>query len=166
MLPTHALSLRHPWLWYVLETTHPSPKLLENRTRRILNWKEWNPKGEVWLHASKDDDAAYWAAAIEKVREVFGHQYPTPRWADCARGGIIGRARIAGMITPAGEVQWEPDANGGGRPPLDMRWHFRGQHAYILQSIRKVPFTPARGMLGFWSVPPTVLDHLQAQGER
>jgi hypothetical protein len=164
MLPARALSLLNPWLWYVIDATHPSPKRLENRTRRIMNWREWTPKGEVWLHASKGDDAAYWAESVERVRALFGADYPVPRFPDCPRGGIVGRARIVGMVTPAGEVQPEPGESVD-RSKLDMRWHFPGEHAYILDDVQPCAFVPCRGMLGFWPVPPTVLDHLRSNGE-
>jgi hypothetical protein len=165
MLPTHALSLLQPWLWFVVNQSHPSPKRLENRTRRVMNWREWKPRGEFWLHASKGDDSAYWTDAIERVRAIFGPDYPVPRAMELPRVGIVARARIAGMVTPKGEIQMEPGeelAPGS----IDMRWHFPGQHAYVLVGVRPVPFTPARGALGFWVVPPTVLDHLRANGER
>jgi hypothetical protein len=169
MLPSRALSLKNPWLWYVLNRTHPSPKGLENRKRRIMNWREWSPIGEFWLHASQSEGEAYWKEAIEKVRARFGADYPIPRFAECQRGGIVGRARVVAMVTPAGELQPE----GGDAAALhdvvgaiDMRWHEPGEHAYVLADVRPVPFAKCNGALGFWRVDPKVLAHLAAMGER
>lgn len=154
MLPHRALSLRQPWLHYIVEPGVPVPKRIENRSRRILNWREWDPPGEFWLHAAKDTSAEYWRESVDRIRSVFGLEVPIPESASLARGGIVGRCRIVGMVKPSGEL--EPTS----APAGDMRWHFPGSHAYVLADVIPVPFVPCRGLQGFFPVPPDVLAQL------
>ncbi len=159
MLPARALSLRQPWLHFILSPGVLHPKRLENRTRRILNWTEWTPRVEFWLHAAKGDDPGYWSEARRFVRARFGEEDPPafPPFQSVTRGGIVGRCRIVGMVTPAGEFQ--PDR--GEHPAPDMRWHIPGQHAYVLADVVPVPLVPCRGLQGFFPVPPEVLRELE-----
>jgi hypothetical protein len=162
MLPRRALSLKQPYAHFIVDGSQPSPKRIENRPRRILNWTEWEPVGEFWIHASAGEGEAYWTQAINSVRAAMGSDYPVPHYPAVPRGGIIGRATIVGMVTPKGEVQL------CGKPrldrPLDERWHIPGQHGYVLANVRAVPFVKCPGMLGFWRVPEDVLAALAAGG--
>jgi len=167
MLPTRALTLKQPWCWFVMDSSHPSPKRLENRPRRVCNFRDWVPRGEFWIHAGKGDDGAYWQASIEQVRAAFGERYPVPRSPDVPRGGIVGRACIIGMVSPGGVLEIEKAERAAfDFSALDLRWHFPGSHAYVLADVRPVPFVPCNGMLGFFPLKPATLDHLASLGER
>lgn len=122
-----------------------------------MNWKEWTPKGEFWLHAGKGDGSAYWTESIDTVRSIFGEGFPVPRSPFLPRGGIVGRCRIVGMVSPEGLITLE--AGEDDHLP-DMRWHVPGEHAYVLADVVPVPFVACRGMLGFWPVKPEILAEL------
>jgi hypothetical protein len=166
-LPTRALTLKQPWLWYVLNASLDPQKLLENRSRRIMNWREWDPPGEFWLHAGKGDTPEYWSEAIAWVRARFGPDFPVPSPDAVPRYGIVGRARIIGMVTPDGKMKLERGEPIGSRPNFerawDMRWHMTGQHAYVLADVEATPLVVCAGAQGFWPVPRRILEQLEEQ---
>jgi hypothetical protein len=137
-----ALSGRQPWWWAILH----AGKRIENRV--------WNTSylGPVILHAAKGctvdeyEDACVWmenAGVIAHIRDV-------PPLAQMQRGGIVGRARIVGVVPPEGLSQREWDG-------LDLRWHMRDQYGFILADVEPLPFVPLKGALGLFNVPDNVV---------
>jgi len=161
MLPRRALSLHQPYAYFVADRRCEFPKRVENRPRLIATWRNWEPSGEFWIHASKGGGEAYWAEAVEYARRAFGPKLTIPRFGDVPRGGIVGRARIAGIVMPHRGVSIAKAADEPLRPALDLRWHFLGSWGYVLVDVRPCEFVPCRGAQGFFSVRPDVLRELE-----
>lgn len=115
-----AFSILQPWAWLIVH----GHKDVENRT-----WRPENPglrfRGEALIHAGKrfDRDGLDW------VRETFPW-INLPETFD--RGGIVGKADFAGVVTEH-----------------DSPWFF-GPYAFLLRGAEPLPFRPCPGMLGFF----------------
>jgi hypothetical protein len=88
--------------------------------------------------------------ALECAKHVFGDRCPTERELrdQLQFGGIVGRARIVGVVPPVREQQSLVDVY----PGIDRRWHFPNQHGFILTDVEPLPFTPCVGHLNFFEV--------------
>jgi hypothetical protein len=132
-----ALSLRQPWAFAVVHLG----KDIENR-----DWQERNPgrkfRGEFLIHASKsatredreDYEELTWMCGHIRGLVTRKQCLAIPKFEDMQRGGIVGIGRITGLITSS-----------------DSPWFF-GPIALTLEDVRPLPFTPCRGMLGFFDV--------------
>jgi hypothetical protein len=143
-LPTRALSIRQPWAWAIIAGLKP----VENRT-----WST-NYRGPVLVHASFKMDS-FDLAADRDIRKGFnpvtndwifdetGHAPKVP--SEHQRGGIVGVVDIIDCV----EHHSSP-------------W-FVGPYGFLLANPRPLPFTPCKGMLGFFTpwgewTPPDYLD--------
>lgn len=131
-LPTIALSIQQPWAWLIVN----GHKAVENRT-----WRH-SHRGPVLIHAGKVSDA--WALAQLKrgVHPVTGAHGEAPA-LNCGVslcGGIVGMAEVVDCVERH-----------------DSPW-FVGPFAFVLANARPLPFTPLRGHLGFFKVPPGVVQ--------
>ena len=146
-----ALSLKQPWAYAVIHFG----KRLENRA-----WKPSNPnrkfRGTCLLHASlsctKEDMEHY-----EHVMWIGGHVpgliarpvlLKTPPFANLERGGIVGICDVVGSVT-------EHVMDQRGKDP-QSEWYMGG-FALELDRVKPLPFTPCKGMLGFFQVDAGVL---------
>lgn len=130
-----ALSIRQPWPWCIINLD----KRLENR-----DWQDRNPglkfRGHFLIHAS----AGMTRAEYEETRDFLGTIFPAwlrrlPPMADLQRGGIVGAARITGIVRES-ESPW-----------------FFGPLALQLEDVRAAPvFIPWKGALGFFDVPEAI----------
>ncbi len=140
-----ALSLTQPWAWLVAS----GAKDIENRPRGFAH-KSF--RGEFFIHATTEPDSNCYRAALT-LCERYGVKMPKASELDY--GGIIGRARIVGLIPPVSSY-FESSA-------AEVRqWHFPDQYGFIVTEARLVPFVPCRGALGFWRVPRAILLQLEA----
>lgn len=159
-----ALSLREPWATAVVHLG----KRVENR--------RWSTKvrGTFLIHAAKGctkweyHDAVNWMVSrglarspllkldamsdiALRVAGVDPEELPyIPPLEELQRGGIIGRARLVDVLPPS------PD----GKPRRP--WHMPDQHGFVLEEVEPIPFVPCVGALGFFKVPPHVLEQIGA----
>jgi len=165
-----ALSLNQPWLWAVLY----AGKRIENRVK----WTDCSFRGPILLHASKgvgsrrEFDAAasavldVWdpprmqdrfhppfAEARGDLRGLRGEVLWSPR-ATLPRGGIVGRARIDGVIkNEADMAAYAANHNDGAK----QRAWWMGTFALVLTDVEVLPFMPWKGELGLFNVDESKL---------
>lgn len=118
------LSIRQPWAWLIVN----GHKDIENRT--------WSTRfrGEFLVHASKGMTRGEYEDCVNPVLSVRP-VIDIPSFADLERGGIVGMAEIVDCVTES-----------------DSMW-FHGEYGFVLRNARPLPFTPMRGMLGFFNAP-------------
>lgn len=141
-----ALSIRQPWAWLIVrpDITDQAKREEAYRTRTIkdIENRTWPTKfrGPVLIHAGKGMTAEEYedvALMLEDDTTPFAAmdiQLPPMKQLD--RGGIVGIAEIVGCI------------NGESQSP----WYF-SEFGFVLRKQRPLPFTPMRGMLGFFDAP-------------
>jgi hypothetical protein len=136
----HALSLRQPWAALVLFYR----KWIENR--------HWNTsfRGEFLIHAAKGMTRLEFDEALSFARPILGDQCPTEAVlrAQLEFGGIVGRARLVGVVPPQISLSLVDDYP----PGIDRRWHMPEQYGFVLTDVAPVPFRPYRGQLNFFEV--------------
>jgi hypothetical protein len=128
-----AISIRQPWAWLIVNGF----KDIENRT--------WPTKfrGPVLIHASKgmttseyeDVEDALDPTCILHDRDLSPLGIVLPPMNQLERGGIVGIANITDCVEKS-------------RSP----WYM-GPYGFVLADQRVLPFTPMRGMLGFFDCP-------------
>lgn len=120
-----ALSIRQPWAWLIVA----GHKDIENR-----DWPT-NFRGDCLIHASKSAKRT----DVEMLREVllddFGTDFGLPAFGDLPSGGLCGIVTITGCVQSSASP-----------------W-FTGNHGFVLERPRAIPFHPYRGRLGFFNVP-------------
>ncbi|MDP3579105.1 ASCH domain-containing protein [Methyloversatilis sp.] len=120
-----ALSIRQPWAWLIVA----GHKDIENR--------DWPTtfRGDCLIHASKSATRA----DVEQIRDSliaeFGTDFGLPSFDDLPKGGLCGIVTITGCVT-ASSSQW-----------------FVGEHGFLLERPRPIPFQPYKGRLQFFNVP-------------
>ena len=124
-LPTHALSIRQPWSFFVVNGF----KDIENRTWRT------HYRGPVLIHAG--GTVAGWFDGEEEwwPKVLGGRDYPQHATTDdMPRGGIVGVADVVDCVESS-----------------DSPWFF-GPFGFVLENPRVLPFTPCHGALNFFKV--------------
>jgi len=148
-----ALSLRQPWAHAVLH----GGKRIENR----VAWTNSSFRGEFLIHAAKGmtcdeyDNAVIWAGL-----RGLAWANTVPDMKTLERGGIVGIARVVGVVkpdkgTPCGATIESGPRHGYGLTPDEARW-WMGAFALVLDDVRATPFVPCKGALGFFAVPDDV----------
>lgn len=158
------LSITQPWLMSILYWN----KRIENRVK----WMGCSYRGPILLHAAKSvgtidefDDVIttlmmkgvpreYVEAELARFGPRRGHDLDV--WSPLEklpRGGIMGRARIAGVIsgTRYGErdfALYAANVPGG----AEQRKWWWGKFALVLEDVRPMPFVPCTGALGLFEV--------------
>lgn len=129
-----------PWWWAILH----AGKRVENRV-----WTT-SYRGPILLHAAKGctrdeyEGACIWmenAGVIYCVDDV-------PKLKDMQRGGIVGRARIVGVVSPRHQTSLSVSSD---FPNVDMRWHMHDQFGFVLADVEPLPFYPCAGSLGLFN---------------
>ena len=139
------LTLTQPWAWVVVH----GGKDVENR--------RWNTKyrGPVLIQASESMSRLQYEEAREFCERVWDEEgidpdimppHDSPR---LARGAIVGRAWITGVVPP------HEGAGGGYRP-----WHMREQFGFLLAGVEAVEETPWKGGLGLRRTPLDQMERL------
>ena len=134
--------IKQPWAWYILH----AGKDVENRTTR------WNYRGPVLIHVgaglTKDEYRA-WRAAGESMRSDTEPRAKLPEYSELQRGGFVGIVRITGCSE---HPVYLNDSNAHGwRMGSDERGPTYG---YDLADAIALPFVPAKGALGIYTVEP------------
>ena len=160
-----ALSIRQPWLWAILHAN----KRLENR-----DWPGCSYRGPVLLHASKSVGTLEEFGDAVHALECNSCPGPVPlrRWNEFCRdmiqvrgdgrfgwrpapallrGGIVGRARIVGVIRDERDLAAYAANTPGGE--AQRAWWWAGGFALVLADVEPLPFVPWRGSLGLFDVP-------------
>lgn len=147
-----ALSLLQPWLYAILDDG-PLPKRLENR-----DWKHGSDfRGPVMLHASAGMTKGYYADVV-RFAETARLAWRPPPFADVQRGGILGICEVYGVVRTSDNIDHPDFGIAYGQHPWWM-----GGFALALRNVRRTPFVPCKGSLGFWRVPVGVA--MRALGE-
>jgi hypothetical protein len=170
-----ALSLTQPWAFCILHLG----KRIENRTA----WKGCSYRGPILLHAAKSVGTREdFDATVEQIGEIVGgDSWPVAvdvrsmvekfaidrdyknggawhRWMPAPgllRGGIIGRARIVGVVREGERVADE----------RQRAWWFGG-FALVLADVEPLPFVPWKGALGLFEIPDDYAAQAAAGEER
>jgi hypothetical protein len=143
-LPTKALTIRQPWAWLIIH----GPKRIENRS-----WPT-SYRGRFAVHAAKGMTREEYRCAVDFAREEADYDGHIPAFEELQRGGIIGAANL---VSCSATAQGFLDED---------RWAIQGQYGFGLADVSALPFVPCAGALGWWNVPPAVLDQLRAEMER
>lgn len=145
-LPERALSLTWPWSHFMLELPESIRKKIENR-KPGFSHKSF--RGECWVHATKPKSKARFYDACEFALRHGVPRDLLPPFLSPAIGCIVGRWDVVGLL-PMPSLCELPD-----------RWRMVGQVGFVVERARAV--TPVRcdGALGFWRVPPAVLNELE-----
>lgn len=145
-----ALSIRQPWGWAILE----AGKRVENRT-----WPATH-RGPVLLHVSASMTLVEWQDAVDDMRALgcIGTHDPVPLPGVLPRGGVIGQARVIACLDKARplDAQIPARASDATREALglayDSPW-FVGPYGHVLADVTPLPFTRAKGALGYFEMP-------------
>lgn len=129
-LPRHALSVRQPWAWAIIE----AGKDIENRTWRSPN-VGLNFRGTVAIHAAVGMSRDEYEDAAEAIREITGYDPPLAR--NLIRGALIGMVDVVGVV----RTKISP-------------WFF-GPVGLVLRNPRPIPPIPCKGQLGFFAWQPS-----------
>jgi len=130
-----ALSIRQPWAWAILH----AGKDIENR-----DWKDYNRdakfRGEFLIHASsgmtkREYEEFVWLTDQELK---LADSAAVPAFDALLRGGFVGRARVADAVRRHASP-----------------WFF-GPLGLVITDAKPGPFTPFKGMLGFFDVPDDI----------
>lgn len=125
-----------------LSIRQPWAWLIANGHKWIEN-RSWRTsfRGPFWIHASQtyDRPGELW------VRRRFP-ELKLPKKEELERGGIVGRAVFRAVV----RVSPSP-------------W-FEGPWGFLIEDAEPVPFFPARGMLGFFSLELEALERLARRG--
>jgi hypothetical protein len=149
-LPTRALSLYAPWCYAILH----AGKDVENRV-----WDPGHPnakfRGAFWIHASmfggergraRENLEAECLSVLETAPDD-GARLLNPddlvAWSLKARGKIVGVAEIVGAVEES-----------------ESPWFFGPLGLQLAFAKPSAAWVPCRGALGFWRVPPDVLEQL------
>lgn len=120
-----ALSIRQPWAWLIVA----GHKDIENR-----DWPT-SYRGDCLIHASKSATRADVENIRESLIDDFGSDFGMPSFDALPKGGLCGIVTITGCVQRS-----------------TSPW-FEGQHGFVLDRPRAIPFHPYRGRLGFFNVP-------------
>ncbi len=142
--PLRALTLRHPWPWYVAH----GPKRIENRT--------WKPPANLHrqylaIHAGKAWEPAEILDAVDWVKSMYERGIEpmeiTPgKVADMPRSAIVCVVRIDGFVTASADP-----------------W-FVGPIGWQLSDVVTLGEpVPCRGAQGLWEVPADVATIVRAR---
>jgi hypothetical protein len=124
------LSIRQPWAYAIMHLG----KDIENRS--------WSTKfrGRILVHASLNWDG-HPSDALDDLRgwSADAQVEPPPSIESVKRGGFVGSVEIVDCVTES-----------------SSRW-FEGAFGFVLRDPRPMDFIPARGQLGFGTVPQDVM---------
>jgi hypothetical protein len=128
------LSIRQPWAWLIIH----GGKDIENRT--------WPTKfrGTVLIHASKGMTRGEYESAVDPLWRIGGPVIDVPSFHDLERGGIVGMVDIVDCVSDS-----------------TSPW-YAGSFGFVLRNAKPLPFTPMRGMLGFFDAPADFVLPLEA----
>lgn len=149
------LTIRQPWAWLIVRpdivgdlarvraAEAGEMKAIENRSLRT------HRRGDFLIHAALGmtrGEYADVAAFLQRIGQQRVLQ-AMPGFDAMPRGGIVGVADLTGCV----ESHPSP--------------YFFGPFGYTLANVRALPFTPCKGMLGFWNAPDDVCAAIRGKLE-
>lgn len=126
-----ALSIRQPWAWLIVH----GHKDIENR-----DWAT-NFRGQLLVHAGLTMPRKYYDEITAFLRESGHLPADMPAYEELDRGGLVGWTRIVDC-----------------RREHPSFWKQEGTHGFVLRDSRPIPFVPFKGRLGFFNVPPEIVE--------
>lgn len=129
-LPRLALSVRQPWTHAIIYLGKP----VENRSHASIRHMSLEGVDRTAIHAAKGMTRDEYDDAAGFMRQVLGIACPPA--IELARGGIIGTARVVGIVKES-----------------TSPWFF-GPRAIVLADPQPCDFIPARGQLGLFDWEP------------
>jgi hypothetical protein len=141
-----ALSIQQPWTWLIVN----GHKTIENRDYQPMRFGQAY-RGRLLLHAGLRGDEHWYIkhgkhdfliALWAQYLEAKGLSIHTGRRADYPRGGIVGIATIADVVTTS-----------------DDPW-FVGKYGWVLKDVQPLPFIPLKGSLRLFEVDMSMLTPL------
>lgn len=159
-----AISVRQPWTHAILHLG----KRVENR-----DWAGCAYRGPVLIHASKRLVLKDFDADVERIMDIMGGfsrealtglvlEGISGKYRPSLSlpfGGIVGRARIVGVVT--GPPMTSPRARWRKGTPEKSLW-YEGGFALVLADVQPMPFVPWRGQLGLFDVPDSLFAPVQS----
>lgn len=146
------ISIRQPWAWLIVNGF----KDVENRSKRPSH------RGHIFIHASKELDSiahtfdAYCSGILSLPPEWLPDNIDLKRMAfewpgieNIERGGIVGEAILAGVITRG--MRLLDESSGSTYARYHQSPWFTGQFGLILANRKPLPFMPMRGQLGIFN---------------
>lgn len=147
-----AMTLTQPWAGLVASGI----KMIENRSRHIVRRSDIGCRFAI--HASREIDPFVY----NRIREIAPELVPTfdydGGWWSLTRitSAVIAMATLTDIIDLSKSCDRDREAILLGLPPDQRRFTF-GPVAYVLGDIKPLARSvPARGMLGFWTMPVNV----------
>ena len=156
------LSLRQPWAWAVV----CADKIVENRQA----WRGCAHRGPILVHAATgmtkgdyDQAVAFMverrlARRAEHVGTAMNHLPIVPEMKQLARGGIVGIARVTGVIERGYAIRGERTPMLDDLTECERRWWMRGFGLLLSGNTQLASFVPCAGALGFFTPPVSVYD--------
>lgn len=152
-----AISLTQPWAYFMLSLPPEYLKRIENRS-----WNT-NVRRHVWVHAAKKMTRADYHSACDFAVRAGVPIALLPPLASLKLGGIVGGFSVTDVILPGGFSTGRVYPSGqAARRTHELggdRWYM-GKFGFVVEDARAVEFVPCAGALGFWRVPPAVLEQL------
>jgi hypothetical protein len=127
-LPRLALSVRQPWAWGIF-----NGKDIENRSIASIKHMSFHMVYRIAIHAAKGMTRAEYESARDFMASIG---VTCPPAAELARGGIIGSAKVVGIVKES-----------------TSPWFF-GPRGIVLADPEPCEFIPARGQLGLFDWEP------------
>lgn len=131
-IEARALTILQPWAWCVVQGHKP----VENRTVRT-SFRGW-----FLIHAGKTNESHFHSTShcINLVRSKHGIECPSVAMLEF--GSFIGIVELHEVVTA-----------------LSDPW-FKGPYGYMVRGALSFKAIPCRGNVGFWRVPPKVIEKL------
>ena len=147
-----ALSLTQPWAWMIVSL----PGYWKNVENRTAGFSHKSFRGDFFVHATALCSENDYASCLAWCGAKFGPDFrkKVPLRHQISRGGIVGMARVVGLLGP-GELYLEESDHASG-----AAWKMIDRYGFMLEDRAELPFVPCKGKLGFWTVGPLLRDEI------
>lgn len=157
-----ALSLRQPWAWAVV----CAGKIVENRQ----GWRGCAHRGPILVHAAAGMTKADYDQAVAfmverrlarragQIEATIDHLPIVPEMKQLARGGIVGVARVTGVIERGYAIRGERTPAIDDLTECERRWWMKGFGLLLSGNAQLAGLVPCAGALGFFTPPVTVYN--------
>lgn len=169
-----ALTIRQPWASLIVHgekdvenrSWGPPASLLAEDADDFAPARQGQPLFAVHAGMGVDVDALaeHWSL-LQRIG-VVGRNVGEPDVAALPRGGVVGVARVAGLVVPGAALHRGAFGLAGAPTRyVESRW-FTGERGWALFDACATQLVPCRGVLGLWTLPPDVERAVCAQLRR